>query len=265
MTYMQTITSRDNSQVKNYIQLASSRKERAAQGQFVTEGCKLTREAYDAGCVPATLFVTKSAAEKYSQELEEIFLSAQNIYEISDNVSQKMTQTVTPQGVFGIFHMLDKERQDVKINDHGRYLLLSSLQDPGNIGTILRTAAALGIDGIFLSSDCPDIYSPKVLRCTMGGVFKLPVTVSLDLRQLISRLKNAGITVYAAALTDDAVSLKEACLGSGCAVVIGNEGNGIRGDVLAECSRALIIPMRPDSESLNAAMAAGIIMWEMTK
>lgn len=159
--------------------------------------------------------------------------------------------------------MLDNRMQTVKIGKDGRYILLSSMQDPGNIGTILRTAAAFGLDGVFLSSDCPDLYSPKVLRATMGGIFKIPLEVSDDLTEVIDRLQEAGIRVCAAALDGQAVPLQQAGLGNGCAVVIGNEGNGLPGHLIERCGQAVMIPMRPDSESLNAAMAAGIFLWEM--
>jgi len=256
------ITSRENPEVKRYVQLAGSRKERRQTGLFVTEGLKMTCEAFSAGCGPAVLFVTEEAWDRYEQ-LEKFAYQFELFCQISQPVADKLSQSVSPQGVFGIFRMLDNRMQTVKIGKDGRYILLSSMQDPGNIGTILRTAAAFGLDGVFLSSDCPDLYSPKVLRATMGGIFKIPLEVSDDLTEVIDRLQEAGIRVCAAALDGQAVPLQQAGLGNGCAVVIGNEGNGLPGHLIERCGQAVMIPMRPDSQSLNAPMAAGIFLWEM--
>ena len=131
------------------------------------------------------------------------------------------------------------------------------------VGFALLLPQWFGLDGVFLSSDCPDLYSPKVLRATMGGIFKIPLEVSDDLTEVIDRLQETGIRVCAAALDGQAVPLQQAGLGNGCAVVIGNEGNGLPGHLIERCGQAVMIPMRPDSESLNAAMAAGIFLWEM--
>ncbi|MEM1483920.1 RNA methyltransferase [Oscillospiraceae bacterium PP1C4] len=259
------ITSRDHADVKHYVQLAGSRKERHEQRLFVTEGIKLTCEAFDAGCTPVVIFATEDATDRYYDHVQRIMLACESFYRISQSVADKLAQSVSPQGVFGVFRMLDNETQPVKISSNGKMILLSSLQDPGNIGTILRTAAAFGIDGVVLSSDCPDLYSPKVLRSTMGGVFKIPLAITSDLGGYIDQLRGQGIPVYAAALNESAVPVLEASLQSGCAVVIGNEGNGISEELIDRCDGTLMIPMKQNSESLNAAMAAGIVMWEMTK
>lgn len=256
------ITSRENPEVKRYVQLAGSRRERRQSGLFVTEGLKMICEAFAAGCGPAALFVTEDAWDRY-EPLEKLAFQFERFFRISQPVADKLTQSVSPQGVFGVFRMLDNRTQTVKIGKDGRYILLSSMQDPGNIGTILRTSAAFGVDGVFLSADCPDLYSPKVLRATMGGVFKIPLEVSDDLAGVIDRLQEAEVRVCAAAFGEQAVPLGEADLGAGCAVVIGNEGNGLPARLIERCDQSVMIPMRPDSESLNAAMAAGIFLWEM--
>ena len=257
------IASRENPAVKRYVALAGSRRERRRLGLFVTEGAKLTLEAFGAGYRPVELFVTEAAWEDGSDALADCALAAERFCRVSDAVAQKLAQSVTPQGVFAVFSALDNGAQPVKIGNNGKFLLLSSLQDPGNLGTILRTAAAFGIDGVFLSADCPDLFSPKVLRASMGGVFKAPVRVAEDLGAEIDALRAAGVTVYAAALGEGAASLRETALGPGCAVVIGNEGNGLAPELAARCDRALVIPMEPGTESLNAAMAAGILLWEI--
>lgn len=259
------ITSRENPAVKQYVQLASSKKARYEQSLFVTEGMKLTTEAYAAGYQSHMLFATEDAMDRYFDDIQSIALTSHQFLRISQSVAQKLAKSVSTQGVFGVFSMLDNKMTDVKIDCNGKFLLLSSLQDPGNIGTILRTAAAFGVDGVILSHDCPDLYSMKVLRASMGGIFKLPIHVTEDINSSIRMLQENGITVYAAALDDHAIPIQEASLKSACAVVIGNEGNGLSQEVIEQCSQTMIIPMKPNSESLNAAMAAGIVLWEMNR
>ena len=216
-----------------------------------------------AGYRPELFFATEDALDRYYEDVQQIALNAAQFLRISPSVAEKLAQSVSTQGVFCVFQMLDNEVTDAKIDCNGKFLLLSSLQDPGNIGTILRTAAAFGVDGVILSEDCPDLYSPKVLRASMGGVFKVPVRVTDDLCGCIRKLKDNGIVVYAAALDDGAISVRELSLNGGCAVVIGNEGSGLSDELIGQCSQTIMIPMQPGNESLNAAMAAGIILWEM--
>lgn len=265
INFTKEITSRDNPAVKQYVQLASSRKARYEQHLFITEGIKLMDEAYDAGCNPHTIFVTEDAMDRYFDKIQPMALASQRFLRISQSVAKKLALSTSTQGVFGIFEMLDNDIASVKINCNGKILLLSSLQDPGNIGTILRTAAAFDVDQVILSNDCPDLYSLKVLRASMGGVFKTPFLIADNICNNIQILKHRGIPVYAAALDDQAVSIRDLSLNNGCAVVIGNEGNGLSQQVINECSQTMIIPMNPDSESLNAAMAAGIVLWEMNR
>lgn len=257
------ITSRENGQVRNYALLAASRKARAEQGLFVTEGIKLTCEALEVGYEPIQLFVTDDVCGKHAAFLERAASMGGRFFCVADSVAEKLAQSVTPQGIFGVFRK-PPDREPI-VRPEGRYLLLSSLQDPGNLGTILRTAAAFGIDGIYLSEDCPDLYSLKVLRASMGGVFKLAVGIRDDLGDAVCSLKEAGVRVYAAALHQKAETMRPGFLGAGCAVMIGNEGGGLPPELVEACGGALLLPMRADSESLNAAMAAGIFLWEMTR
>ena len=259
------ITSRENPAVKQYVQLAASRKTRYEQRLFVTEGMKLTAEAFMAGYCPELFFATEDALDRYYEDAQPIALKSAEFLRISPSVAEKLAQSVSTQGVFGVFHMLDNEVTNAKIDCNGKFLLLSSLQDPGNIGAILRTAAAFGVDGVILSADCPDLFSPKVLRASMGGIFKVPTLVVPDLCGCVRNLRDSGVVVYAAALDDSAISVRDLPLKGGCAVVIGNEGNGLSDELIGQCSQTIKIPMRPDSESLNAAMAAGIILWEMNR
>lgn len=257
------LASRENPVVKQYIRLLTSRKAREESGLFVVEGGKLIMEALGAGCEPVQLFATDEAWQKQAESLRFAEQQAAEMFRISPSVADKLAQAVSTQGFFGVFRQ--PEKKPLVISPQGRYLLLSALQDPGNVGTVLRTAAAFGVDGIIVTSDCPDIYGMKVLRASMGGVFKVSVTITENMEQMIRYLQDAGIRVYAAALKEQAISVRDAGLGRGCAVVIGNEGAGLPEQIAAVCDQAVIIPMHPGNESLNAAMAAGILLWEMSR
>ena len=144
-----------------------------------------------------------------------------------------------------------------------RVVLLESVRDPGNMGTIIRSAAAFGVDALAISSDCADIYNPKTVRGAMGALFKMNVYVFDDIKTAVSSLVDSGRKVYAAALDKTAVRLDEVELSAGDAVIIGNEGHGLSQETIEACTRSLYIPMEEGSESLNAAIAASVIMWNM--
>lgn len=252
---MKQITSRENPAVRQYTLLAASRKARMEEQLFVTEGAKLTKEAVQT-CSLKELYVTETAIQKYDLDsLGEPVL-------VSDGVAQKMSLTPAPQGIFGVFHQ--PQPYEIPLSVSQCYLVLSGLQDPGNVGTILRTAAALGIGNVFLSPDCPDPYSPKVLRASMGGVFRLALETR-ETAETITALDQARVRVWAAALSPKAVPPQKAGLKAGSAVVIGNEGRGLAPEIAALCKGIIQIPMAPGNESLNAAMAAGILLWEMAR
>jgi len=212
-----------------------------------------------------TLFFTEQAEIKYGEDIKILAENSQSFYIVTEDIAKKISETQTPQGVFALIAMLDNKPNTAKIFNNGCFVLLNGLQDPGNIGTIIRTAAAFGIDGLFLSHDCPDIYSPKILRSTMGGVFKQPVFIAESITALISEMRRAGITVYAANLDKKSLKLGSVSFGAGTAVVIGNEGNGLPQSIIDACDKSVIIPMQGSTESLNAATAAAVLMWEMTK
>ena len=213
------ILSRENPSVKRYVALAASRGERRKQGLFVTEGIKLTQEALEAGYVPVELLVTRESWEKAAKRLSRYLGRVEYLCWISPSVEKKLADAIAPQGVFGVFRQLDKGAQPVKISNNGRYLLLDALQDPGNLGTILRTAAAFGLDGIFLSDNCPDPFGPKVLRASMGGVFKLPIEPVAEMGALVEQLRAAGVETYAAALRSEALPPQRLPRKGGCAVL----------------------------------------------
>lgn len=262
MRQMQPITSKDNSKLKNAAKLLQSKKIRREQGEFLAEGYRLCMDALRSGRKPLRTFVTEQMLER--ENCEELLEASEETYLIADSLAAKLSDTQAPQGVFCVFPILDNRRSLATIKKN-RVVVLSSMQDPGNIGTIIRTSEAFGVDCIVMSSDCPDLYSPKILRATMGGVFRLPVFVADDLCETIREMKQQGVSVYAAALKEESVPITEIAFDGPSAVVIGNEGNGLDEETIQACTAPVIIPMAGKAESLNAAAAATIAVWEMCR
>lgn len=259
------ITSKENRLIKYVAKLISSKSFRLQEQLFVIEGARLCEDAANGNVQAKYCFYTAQALEKYPAQVQASIRCAQAAYEISQPIAQKISDTKTPQGVCLVCSMLDKQVFLDKIKSTGHYLLLDGLQDPGNIGTILRTADAFGLDGVILTENCPDLYSPKVIRSTMGAFFRQPVFLAGDTVSCIRLLKQAGQRVYASILDDRATGLMQTDFSGGCTVVIGNEGNGISAEVVQECTNQVYIEMTGQAESLNAAVAASIFMWEMRR
>lgn len=259
------LTAKDNQAVKLYRKLAGNKKARIQEQSFVLEGYRLVSDALKNGAEATMLFITESAAEKYAGELSGIAGSSCRTLYISDGLGEYIAETECPQGVFAVCR-IPREKKLSEFLENGRsFAVLHRLQDPGNAGMILRTADALGMDGVIFCKSC-DVYSPKVVRATMGSLFRVPVAVCSDEDELFAELAKAGIKSDAAVVQGEA-ELAGSCSypGGGRAVWIGNEGSGLTDEVIRRCERRITIPMQGNIESLNAAMAAGILMWEMTK
>ncbi len=257
------LTSKENNEIKRLTCLLSSRKEREKTGLFVVEGLRIAMDAARAGTGVETAFFSESALARHPAECEGIARLAQRSFLLSDQLAARIGDTKTPQGVFAVCPR--PQADPAAFDGSGKYIMLSSLQDPGNVGTVIRTACTLGLSGVILSADCPDAYSPKVLRSTMGGVFEVPIWVTPDLPAAMQQLRQGGCLVAAAALTPDARPISaQAMQGVGC-VVIGNEGNGLTREMIDACDRCIILPMARAGQSLNAGVAASIFMWELTK
>ncbi len=256
------ISSRKNPLVTHFRNLVRERSYRYECGEFPVEGARLCLEALNSGLEITSFIITENAKEKYSGIVSAI--SEEFTPDIiNEDISAYISDTKSPQGVFITAKMLDKNDLSGKIINGGKYIILDNLQDSGNIGTIIRTCDALGVDGVILSPDCADIYSPKIVRSAMGSLFRLPVIIA-ELTEIITDMKAKGFTVYSAVLDETAQSISEITLDGNTAVVIGNEGNGVSGAVTEACGKKLYIPIS-GAESLNAAVAASIISWEMTR
>ena len=181
--------------------------------------------------------------------------------EVPGDLFQSLCDTKTPQGVLFLCRTPDLTPPERLTGS--RYLVLDGLQDPGNVGTIWRTADALGADGLILVNGCADPYSPKTVRATMGACFRLPV-YETTAEELPGLLERSGLPLYATALREDTVDVRDTDL-SRAAVVIGSEGRGISERMLELSGKTLKIPMRERCESLNAAVAATVVLWEMAR
>lgn len=251
------ITSTSNRIIKQLRELAQ-KKGRIRHSSFIIEGMKLVEEAMMYG-VPVRYLV---AAESSYTEFERIFAARESVpvYLVPDALFETVSTTETPQGVLAVAPLLEYNEHEV-ISGGSRYVILEQLQDPGNMGTIIRTADACGFDGVLLSSGCADLHNPKVIRSAMGSVFHIPVVSCRDIYDTIYVLKKRGIRVVAAH-TRDSEDVWNLPLSDRIAIVIGNEGNGLTQRMLDAVDRRGMIPMPGQAESLNAASAAAMILYE---
>ena len=249
---VERITSRQNALMTHLRKLNSSRAYRYASGEYLCDGVKLLEEAlkWDA---PLTTAVFSEGVELPALP------RGVRVVQVPGDVMRSVSPMETPQGALFTVRLPEAPLPETLTGAH--YLVLDGVQNPGNVGTILRTADAFECDGVFLVNACVDPYSPKAARATMGAVFRRPV-YQCPLDTLCALLERSGLPLYGTALRDDTVSLRDAAL-TRAAVAVGSEGHGLSEAVLARCEKTIRIPMSARCESLNAAMAAGVVLWEM--
>ena len=255
------IQSRTNAKIKDGCRLTASAKYRREQGFFTLEGLRLCADAAQSGCQVQTLFLTADAEEKGGERLKILLTNAQKIYTVTEEVAEKLSDTVSSQGVFAILQMLPETA--LAIQKGGKYVVLDTVQNPQNLGAIARTAEAFGVNGLIVGGGC-DRYNPKALRASMGSLLRLPVFETED---LAATVREIGKTVPTFATVPDcaAESICAQDFSGGAAAIIGNEGNGVSEAVLSAAQKRVTIPMRGNAESLNAAAAATVTVWEMMK
>ncbi len=260
------LTSRSNPLI---IETASlkEKKYRERESLFLFEGVKLFDEALKKGVSLVRVFATEGMAEYVRNSG-----FGGEIITVSDSVYEKLSNEKAPQGIICVAKYIDKSHNMNKIynkedfeGSERRALLLSSLRDPGNLGTVIRSASAFGVDEIILSDDCADIYNPKTVRAAMGTLFSQRISYVPDLAATVEAMNGGGYTTLAAVLDDKALSLDEVEIGHKTAFIIGNEGHGIAPNVIKSASGTVYIPMEAGVESLNAAIAASVFMWQAYK
>lgn len=252
------ITSTANQQIKNLIQLQKRGKVRKEQGVFVVEGVKMFREA------PKEWIVKTYVSQEFLKKEEASVLAEREYEVVEDRVFKAMSDTMTPQGILSVIRRPVYRLEELLKQEHPFFIVLENLQDPGNLGTILRTAEGAGVTGILMSRETVDLFNPKTIRSTMGSVYRVPFLYVEDVCDTVRILGRQGIRTYAAHLKGtesyDAKDYRR-----GCAFLIGNEGNGLS-DELSELSDEYIrIPMYGQVESLNAAVASAVLMYEVQR
>ena len=251
---METITSRSNPLCTHLRKLASDRAYRRKCGEFLCDSPKLLEEALLHGGDLRTVVCTEDAA------LPPIPARVR-LVSVPADVMKSVSPAQAPQGVLAVCAMRAPALPEMLPGK--RYVVLDGVQDPGNVGTILRTADAFRADGMFLVNGCADLYNPKTVRATMGAVFRCPVW-NCDIPNLRRLLTNSGLPLYGAALRADTVDARTLDY-SRCAIAIGSEGKGLSQALLAVCDQTVLIPMSDHCESLNAAMAATVLLWEAAR
>ncbi len=252
------ITSKDNPVIKLAAKLQNSGRSRREHGLFVIEGLRLCRDAAENGFDFAYLLVSETAAEKYSNVIDDLSAKSEKCYLLSDSVFLKISDTQTPQGIICICRL---SKTVPSIKKDGRYIALENVADPSNLGAVARTAEALGIDGVIVSAGGCDPFSPKSLRASMGALLRLPV---ITLSDFVEDIKKTGLSMFACVVTEDAESITNIKFPLGSVAIIGNEANGLTREAIA-ASLPVTIKMIGRAESLNASVAAAIVMWEMMK
>lgn len=263
--FLEIITSRSNRRIVEYSKLRD-KKYRELSGLFCFEGDKLLREAVDTGIALKAVFFREDRAD-----LAQILPPEVERYAVSDAVYEKLTGEKSPQGVFcaakrlTCLHRTSDALSGEDFPAGGRYFLAEGVRDPGNLGTILRSACAMGLNRLILSDDCADLYNPKTVRAAMGALFRLPTLRVRDCPAAVTSLREAGVRVYAGVLDAGALDVRRIdCSGGGVCFAVGNEGHGLSGELIAACTGRVRIPMRPGCESLNAAGASAILLWELS-
>jgi TrmH family RNA methyltransferase len=272
----EVITSRQNPTVKQICALLD-KKSRRESGLFRFDGIKLFGEAVACGLsierVVLSLGASGNVRDAVEREIERGRLESSRVLLVGEEVFSKISEERSPEGIVTVARALEqKHRTHTElggfcIGREERILVAESLRDPGNLGTVIRSCAALGIDRLVISDDCADLYNPKTIRAAMGGLFRMDVDVipTNELAAAIGILRASGRRVFAAALREDAHALGELELLRGDCFVIGNEGHGLSQSVIGACDACAIIPMTEGSESLNAAAAAAICIWETVR
>lgn len=249
---MKRIESPQNSLVKYWKKLTTTRKERDRSGEFIIEGFHLIEEALKSNVDILNLIIREDVEIPSHWNLDQLF-----IVEVTQQVAAEFSETEHSQGIFA--HVKKPSMQDLEQASWTKLLLIDAVQDPGNVGTMIRTADAAGIDAVILGKGTADPYNPKTVRSTQGSIFHIPV-ITGDLTEWIDISKEKGIPVYGTAL-QNAVLYHEVKKEGKFALIMGNEGAGIHEDLLAKTDKYVIIPILGQAESLNVAVATGIVLY----
>ncbi len=254
------ISSPVNPTIKYYNSLSRT-KIRTRDRVFTVEGDVLLREVLSAGIDVVSALVDQSRSVQIMDLIDMLESRHVPVYGAPTAAIERASSMDTPQSILAVCRIPDRV---ITMKNQGKYMVCENLQNPGNAGAVLRSAAAFGIDGVFFIGGC-DIYSIKVLRGSMGAAFRVPIQICQSASEVSEYLKQNHIPSYAAVVSKNAQDISECRLHDACAVWIGNEGNGLSQQAVDCCEHQVYIPMQKHTESLNASVAASIFMWEMSK
>ena len=252
MNLMENITSRKNRIICHFRSLAGDREYRYSCGEYVCDGLKTLREALHCGAQLCCVLWKEKAEEVELPESVVQYTAPAELFEYASPLKSSGGPVFTVK--------MPKRDENFKLE---RAIVLENLQDPGNVGTVIRTANAFNIDAVILVGACADLYNPKTVRASMGAIFCQRV-LTMSIAELDELTQKQALPLFGAALSDKAADLRNVEIHRAC-VSIGSEGRGLSPELLDVCGGEIIIPMNPESESLNAAVAASVIMWEMSK
>ena len=257
---MAKIIESHQNKIYKHIKSLSQKKNRDKEGLFLAEGVRFVSE------IPPNWEVEMFVVTKAFTMENDIrnFDKRAETYIVTEELFLPLSDTENPQGVLAVCKKQREGQEEIWKRDAPFLLLAEALNDPGNLGTVIRTADACGVDGIFLSKGSVDVYNPKVLRATMGSIFHVPVFQNVDLKEITLKMKEKNISLYAAHLKGDCYPY-QLPLEKGCAFLIGNEARGLSHEATNLCDRWVRIPMPGKAESLNASIAAGVLMYEVVR
>lgn len=258
------ITSASNTKIKQVCAWQTKARERRRDGVFVVEGVRMVQEAPSE--LLREIYLTEDVRERIEREPDSYAALRERLDGaatelVSEDVFRKMSDTKSPQGILAVVRRPHYDLPDMLSAPCPLLMVLEELQDPGNLGTILRTGEGAGITGVIMSRGTVDIYNPKVIRSTMGSIYRVPFCYAEDLGEALHRLREAGIRTYAAHLRGDRSYDSFSYCGP-TAFLIGNEGNGLTAETADAADEYLRIPMEGQVESLNAAVASALLMYE---
>ncbi len=256
---MEIIKSKDNPLVKQMVLLMQNRKDRLKNGAFVAEGLRFCNEAVISGANIRHTLMTEEFCLSHKEDAERFMSVCSDVRLISAAVADKLGATVNSQGVFCV---CDIPKHENSLSG-SKYICLEEVRDPGNIGTIIRSAEAFGMSGVILIGNCADVYSPKVLRSTMGTIFHLPIISFNNVQSAFEAFKKGNFKTFGAVLERNSKKLSEISFEEKNICLIGNEANGLTKEAQSACDEFLFIEMSGGAESLNAAVAASVIMYKM--
>lgn len=258
------ITSMKNPLIKE-IKSLYRKKDRLKNKLFIIEGIKIIEEAINNGYpIRNIIYTDQLLSTEGGTDFFEKIKELNNLVYVPNTVFKEISDTENPQGILGVATFEHRTLNDILLKEKPFLLLLDEVQDPGNMGTIIRTADAFNVDGIIITDGCVDPFNPKVVRATMGSIFRVLLYYTSDVTIELNKLKDMNVKIYSTSL-EGSVAIYDVDFNDGFAMVIGNESKGVREKIFTNSDKLIKIPMPGKSESLNAGVAASIIMYEVMK